>query len=151
MKVLIQRVLEAKVTVENEVIGHIEKGLLLFVCFENNDHSELTMHMAQRIAKLRIFEDENSKMNCDVGQAKGEILSISQFTLSWDGTGGHRPSFDRSLHPTTARLYYHQFNKDLRSLGLVVKEGQFGAEMFVDIKNYGPVTFMLELPLKKMI
>jgi D-tyrosyl-tRNA(Tyr) deacylase len=149
MKVLIQRVNQASVVVENEIVGNISNGLLLFVCFEQNDQSDFTIQMAQRIAKLRIFEDENKKMNLDLLQSKGSILSISQFTLAWDGSGGNRPSFDKSLHPTTARLLYHQFNKELKNMGIEVKEGIFGADMQVSLVNDGPVTFMLEFPLKK--
>ena len=82
-------------------------------------------------------------MNLNVQQALGEVLSVSQFTLSWDGTGGHRPSFEQSLHPAEARLMWAEFNKLLRNQGLTVKEGRFGCEMKVDIQNDGPVTFVL--------
>ncbi len=85
-------------------------------------------------------------MNLNVTQAGGEVLSVSQFTLSWDGSGGHRPSFERAMHPGEARLMWSEFNKLLRAQDLIVKEGRFGAEMKVDILNDGPVTFILEFP-----
>ncbi len=143
MKVVVQRVDAAKVSVDGEVSGEIKRGLLLFVCFEQNDHRELLPRATERIAKLRCFNDSEGKMNLNVQQAEGEILSVSQFTLSWDGTGGHRPSFEKSLHPGEARLMWAEFNKLLRGQNLIVKEGRFGCEMKVDIQNDGPVTFVL--------
>lgn len=144
MKVLIQRVDSAKVTVENEVTGEIGKGLLLFVCFEAGDTREQVVRAAERIAKLRCFSDEAGKMNLNIEQAQGTILSVSQFTLAWDGSGGHRPSFEKAMHPGEARLHWSEFNKMLRGAGIDVQEGRFGAEMKVAIVNDGPVTFHLE-------
>jgi len=141
MKVVIQRVEHAKVSVENEVTGEINKGLLLFICFEQGDTRDILPRAAERIAKLRCFNDAEGKMNLNILQAGGEILSVSQFTLSWDGTGGHRPSFEKSQHPGEARLMWAEFNKLLRAQELQVKEGRFGTEMKVEILNDGPVTF----------
>lgn len=143
MKVVVQRVNEASVSVENEVVGSIPAGLMLLVCFEQGD-DETSIHKAvEKISKLRIFEDTEGKMNLDIHQIKGEILSISQFTLSWDGSGGHRPSFERSMPPQEARLKYALFNRELKNKGLIVKEGIFGALMKVSLINDGPVTFIL--------
>lgn len=143
MKVLVQRVLEASVAVDEETLASTAHGLLLMVCFELQDTIEELKKAAEKVSLLRIFEDENHKMNFNIQQVKGEVLSISQFTLSWDGSHGHRPSFDQSMPPAQARLFYHQFNKELKERGIVVKEGRFGAEMKVRLINDGPVTFML--------
>jgi D-tyrosyl-tRNA(Tyr) deacylase len=116
---------------------------MLLVCFEQGD-DETSIHKAvEKITKLRIFDDGEGKMNLDVQQIKGEVLSISQFTLSWDGSGGHRPSFERSMPPQEARLKYALFNRELKNKGLIVKEGIFGAFMKVSLINDGPVTFIL--------
>lgn len=143
MKVLIQRVDEARVTVDQEVTGTIKRGLLLFVCFEAGDTREQIMKASDRITKLRCFSDEAGKMNLNVQQVGGAILSVSQFTLAWDGSGGHRPSFEKAMHPGEARLHWSEFNKLLRQTGVDVQEGRFGAEMKVQIINDGPVTFHL--------
>lgn len=144
MKIVVQRVQEASVTVESEVIGAINVGLLLLVCFEQGDTDEALTKAVDKISKLRIFDDSDGKMNLDIGSIKGEILSVSQFTLSWDGTGGHRPSFEKSMPPQEARLKYALFNRELRHKGINVKEGRFGAFMKVSLVNDGPVTFLLE-------
>lgn len=144
MRVVVQRVQEASVSVESEVVGSIKNGLLLLVCFEQNDNDEKLMKAVDKISRLRIFDDQNGKMNLDIGTIKGEILSVSQFTLSWDGTGGHRPSFERSMQPQEARLKYALFNRELRERGLTVKEGRFGTFMKVSLINDGPVTFLLD-------
>ena len=144
MKVVVQRVQEASVSVENEVIGAIKNGLLLLVCFEQGDLDESLTKAIDKITKLRIFDDAEGKMNLDISATKGEILSVSQFTLSWDGSGGHRPSFEKSMAPKEARLKYALFNRELRNRGFTVKEGQFGAFMKVSLINDGPVTFNLQ-------
>ncbi|HLT21975.1 MAG TPA: D-aminoacyl-tRNA deacylase [Bacteriovoracaceae bacterium] len=144
MKILVQRVLNASVTVEQEVVGAINRGLLLFVCFEKNDSEEALQKSVEKISKLRVFDDEKGRLNFDIQQVKGQVLSVSQFTLSWDGSGGHRPSFENSEAPQTARLKYALFNKLLRDKGIEVNEGRFGADMKVSLTNDGPVTFLLE-------
>jgi D-tyrosyl-tRNA(Tyr) deacylase len=144
MKIVVQRVQQASVSVDNEVIATIGNGLLLLVCFEVGDDEAALNKSIDKITKLRIFDDSDGKMNLDIGSFCGEILSVSQFTLSWDGTGGHRPSFERSMLPQEARLKYALFNRELRNRGLVVKEGKFGAFMKVALVNDGPVTFILE-------
>lgn len=144
MKIVVQRVQEAEVKVENEVIGAIQNGLLLLVCFEQGDDESSINKSIDKITKLRIFDDADGKMNLDIQAVKGEILSVSQFTLSWDGSGGHRPSFEKSMAPQEARLKYALFNRELRNRGIVVKEGKFGAFMKVSLVNDGPVTFNLQ-------
>jgi D-tyrosyl-tRNA(Tyr) deacylase len=144
MKVVIQRVQEASVTVDNEPVAGIKAGLLLLVCFEMDDDESCIGKAVDKIMKLRVFDDETGKMNLNIEQIQGEILSVSQFTLSWDGSGGHRPSFEKSMIPQEARLKYALFNRELRSRGAVVKEGTFGAFMKVQLVNDGPVTFVLQ-------
>jgi D-tyrosyl-tRNA(Tyr) deacylase len=144
VKIVVQRVQEAQVRVENETVGAIGVGLLLLVCFEQGDDDASIQKSIDKISKLRIFDDEDGKMNLDIQAVKGEILSISQFTLSWDGSGGHRPSFEKSMPPQEARLKYALFNRELKSRGFDVKEGQFGTFMKVSLINDGPVTFNLQ-------
>lgn len=141
MKIVVQRSLEASVIVDEQVVGKISRGLVLLVCFEQGDDESTIKKSIDKISKLRIFDDQNGKMNLDIQQIQGEILSISQFTLSWDGSGGHRPSFEKSMQPQEARLKYALFNRELKNLGLTVKEGIFGASMKVSLINDGPVTF----------
>jgi D-tyrosyl-tRNA(Tyr) deacylase len=144
VKIVVQRVQEAEVRVENESVGAIGPGLLLLVCFEQGDDETSVIKSVDKISKLRIFDDAEGKMNLDIQAVKGEILSISQFTLSWDGSGGHRPSFEKSMPPQEARLKYALFNRELRARGFTVKEGKFGAFMKVSLVNDGPVTFILQ-------
>jgi D-tyrosyl-tRNA(Tyr) deacylase len=143
VKVVVQRVNEASVSVENEIVGAITGGLMLLVCFEQGDDETSIYKAVEKITKLRIFDDADGKMNLDIQATKGEVLSISQFTLSWDGSGGNRPSFEKSMPPQEARLKYALFNRELKNKGLVVKEGIFGAFMKVSLINDGPVTFNL--------
>ena len=144
MKIVVQRVQEASVSVDNEIVGAISGGLLLLVCFEQGDDDSSIAKSIDKISKLRIFDDADGRMNLDIQAVKGEVLSVSQFTLSWDGSGGHRPSFEKSMAPQEARLKYALFNRELRNRGLTVKEGKFGAFMKVSLVNDGPVTFILE-------
>lgn len=144
MKIVVQRVQEASVTVDGEIIGAISNGLLLLVCFEQGDNDESLNKAIDKITKLRIFDDGDGKMNLDIQAVNGEVLSVSQFTLSWDGSGGHRPSFEKSMPPQEARLKYALFNRELKARGLRVQEGKFGAFMKVSLVNDGPVTFLLQ-------
>jgi D-aminoacyl-tRNA deacylase len=143
VKVLAQRVDWARVTVDDETVGEIKKGLLLFICFQAGDTRDQISKAAERLAKLRCFSDDAGKMNLNVSQINGAVLSVSQFTLAWNGDGGHRPSFEGAMHPGEARLYWSEFNKLLRAQGLEVQEGRFGSEMKVTLTNDGPVTFHL--------
>lgn len=142
MRIVVQRSKQSRVLIEKEIVGQIEKGMVIFVCFETGDTEETIDQAIYKITNLRIFEDEQEKMTYNLDQIKGEVLSISQFTLSWDGTRGHRPSFDRSMAPREAQLMYAIFNKKLKE-HVPVSQGQFGANMEVQITNDGPVTFYL--------
>ena len=144
MKVVIQRVSEASVTIDGEIHGKINKGFLLLVGIQDEDTEEVIHKMADKIYRLRIFEDENEKMNLSLAQVGGEILSISQFTLYADCRKGNRPSFSLAGKPEYAKKMYLAFNEYLRSLGLKVDEGIFGADMKVRLLNDGPVTILLD-------
>ena len=144
MKALIQRVKKASVTIENELYSEIGSGLLVFLGVTKSDTTENGEKLAQKIANLRIFEDENEKMNFSVKDVGGEILVVSQFTLCGDCKKGTRPSFDEAAHPDKAVELYEDFVNKLRGLNIPVKTGKFRAMMDVSLINDGPVTFMLE-------
>lgn len=144
MKAVIQRVNNASVSVEGSIIGEIESGFLIYVCFETTDKLETIDLLVNKIINLRIIEDNESKMNLNILQHTKQILSISQFTLSWDGKKGHRPSFDKAMPPNEAKLFYRKFNDKLESVGVKLSRGQFGADMKVNCENDGPVTFFLD-------
>ena len=144
MKVLIQRVKKASVTISDELYSKINSGLLVFVGIEKGDTEETVLKLADKTLNLRIFEDENEKMNKSVKDVEGEILSVSQFTLAGNCKKGTRPSFDNAEVPDIAKNLYELYNKKL-SEQISVKTGVFGAMMEVELINDGPVTFMLEL------
>ena len=141
MKIIVQRVKSASVIIDERIHAEIGHGYLLFVCFEQEDTIDTIKKGAEKVFKLRIFADDQDRMNLNISQVSGEILSVSQFTLSWQGEKGHRPSFERSMQPQQARLYYAQFNQYLSDLGCKVLQGKFGADMQVHSHNDGPVTF----------
>jgi D-tyrosyl-tRNA(Tyr) deacylase len=143
MKVLIQRVNKASVTIEDKLVGIIGEGLLIYVCFEIDDTHEVLDRAIKKITNLRIFSDIEDKMNTNILQMNGAVLSVSQFTLSWDGKKGHRPSFDKSLSPNQAKILYRNFNDKLKNAGVKVEKGIYGADMKFSSINDGPVTFML--------
>ncbi|MCO4754326.1 MAG: D-tyrosyl-tRNA(Tyr) deacylase [Bacteriovoracaceae bacterium] len=143
MKVVVQRVAQAKVEIDNEVSGSINKGLLLYVCLEVGDTKDTVITCVEKLSKLRIFEDDQGRMNKSVLDIEGQILSVSQFTLSWNGKKGHRPSFDASMPPKEACELYEFFNESMRDKDLEVQTGRFGADMKVGSVNDGPVTFHL--------
>ena len=144
MKVVLQRVKNASVTVDGEVTGAIDHGLLLLVGFKEGDTEEDLRYLADKAVYLRIFEDESGKMNHSLLDVKGAILSVSQFTLYGDCRKGRRPNFMRSAKPEVAEPLYRRFNEILRSYGVLVETGVFGAMMEVSFTNDGPVTFILE-------
>ncbi|HEY4390819.1 MAG TPA: D-aminoacyl-tRNA deacylase [Paenibacillus sp.] len=146
MKVVLQRCKEANVTVQGEVVGSIGQGLMLLVGITHEDTEKEAAYLAEKIAGLRIFEDEEGKMNLSVTDIGGAILSVSQFTLYGDCRKGKRPSFIAAARPEQAEPLYNRFNEMLREKGLVVETGQFGANMDVALTNWGPVTIVLDSP-----
>ena len=143
MRVLVQRALSSSVTVDNEVIGRIDKGAVLLVGFTEGDNSDTIDYMVNKVLNLRIYDDTNGVMNKSILDVGGSILSISQFTLYADSKKGNRPSYINALNGEKAISLYEEFNNKL-SRYICVETGKFGADMLVDIKNDGPVTIMLE-------
>lgn len=144
MKVVLQRVKYASCTVDNKITGEITKGYLLLVGFTNGDDTSKIDKAVKKILGLRIFEDENNKMNLSLKQVEGKILSISQFTLYADTNCGNRPSFVNALNPLEANELYKIFNDKLREQGYTVEEGIFGAHMDIKLLNDGPCTIIYE-------
>ena len=144
MKALIQRVKDASVTIEGDLYSKIGRGILIFLGVEKSDEIENADKLAQKVLNLRIFEDENDKMNLSVNDVKGEILVVSQFTLCGDCKKGTRPSFDKAAHPDIAVKLYEDFVGKIRASGLKTETGEFRAMMDVELVNDGPVTFMVE-------
>ena len=144
MRILVQRVKEAQVTVAGQTVGKIGKGLLLFVGITHTDGEGEALFLAEKVAHLRIFADEGGKMNRSLLEEGGEVLSVSQFTLYGDARKGRRPNFTAAAPPEKAEALYQTFNAALRGLGLKVETGRFGAAMEVALINDGPVTLMLE-------
>ena len=144
MRTVIQRVSYASVTIDGQVHGKIGKGYMILVGICDEDTEETVRKMAEKISKLRIFEDDAGKMNLSILQTGGAVLSISQFTLYAVCRKGNRPSFDKAGKPELAQRLYLYFNDVLRELGLHVEEGIFGAEMKVELLNDGPVTICLD-------
>ncbi len=144
MKVVVQRCTEAKVKVNHETVGQIDHGFMLLVGVTHADSEEQLQWIANKIVHLRVFEDEEGKMNRSLIDIGGDILSISQFTLYADCNKGRRPSFAQAAKPDKAKKLYDRFNELLREKGVNVETGIFGAEMDVHLINEGPVTLILE-------
>ncbi|WP_149427663.1 D-aminoacyl-tRNA deacylase [Exiguobacterium acetylicum] len=144
MRVVLQRVKEASVTVDQEVIGQIKQGFLLLVGVTHEDTIDQVNWLADKIAGLRVFEDEEERMNRSLQDVDGQILSVSQFTLYGDVKKGRRPAFTEAAKPDVANELYEAFNERLRAQGLTVETGQFGAMMDIALVNNGPVTLILE-------
>lgn len=144
MKVVVQRVLNASVTVNNKTVGKIDKGLLVLVSFTHNDSFDEIKYMVNKIINLRIFDDENGVMNLSVKDKNYEILSVSQFTLYGDCSKGNRPSYVNSLNYVEAEKLYDLFNEELKSKGIHIETGIFRSDMKVSLVNDGPVTLIIE-------
>ncbi|MCK0153603.1 D-aminoacyl-tRNA deacylase [Alcanivorax sp. S6407] len=145
MKVLMQRVSQARVEVEGQIVGNIDRGLLLLIGIEAHDDEALVARMAQRVVGYRVFADEAGKMNLDVRDVGGELLAVSQFTLAADTRKGRRPGFSGAAEPGKGRELYEYCVQCLQAQGVGVKTGIFAADMQVALVNDGPVTFLLEL------
>ena len=144
MKVVLQRSKQSKVTIDGKINGKIDHGYVALVSFTNGDNIEIIDKMIKKIINLRVFTDENDKMNLSILDTKGSVLSISQFTLYADTTKGNRPSFINALNPTEASKLYDYMNDKLRSIGIHTETGIFGADMKVEIYNDGPVTIIVD-------
>ena len=144
MRVVVQRVLNASCTIDGKVYSEIEKGYLLLVGFTHTDSIKEVKYLAKKIANLRVFEDENGKMNLSLKTVNGKILSISQFTLYADTKDGNRPAFINAMKPQEASNLYDLFNEELRTYDIEVLTGVFGADMKINLLNDGPVTIIYD-------
>ena len=144
MRGVVQRVSRARVTVSGASVGEIGQGLMILLGIGRDDSSAVAVSMANKIAHLRIFEDDQRKMNCSLLDVKGSALVVSQFTLYGDARGQRRPSFIAAAPPEQAKLLYEEFSEALRKLGLTVATGTFQAMMAVELVNEGPVTVLLD-------
>jgi D-aminoacyl-tRNA deacylase len=144
MRIVLQRVREASVVVDRKVVSRIRKGLCLLVGIEKGDTSADAAFLAKKIAELRVFPDEEGKMNLSVKDVGGEVLAVSQFTLAGSIRKGRRPSFDKAEHPEKANIIFNQFIDLMRSQEIHVETGIFAALMEVGLVNEGPVTFILD-------
>lgn len=144
MKVVVQRSLAASVAISGQTVGEISKGLVVFVGFTHEDTSADINYVVQKMINLRIFEDEEGKMNQSLIDVTGELLSISQFTLFANTKKGRRPSFTAAAAPGIALTLYKEFNEAIRAEGVVVATGEFGADMQVSLVNDGPITITID-------
>lgn len=151
MKVVVQRVSEAKVEVDHQTVGQIDQGLLLLVGITDGDSLKDIEVIVQKLINLRIFEDDEGKMNLSLIDVGGAILSVSQFTLYGDVRKGRRPSFAKAAAPQEAEKLYDEFNRYIEAQGVNVETGQFGAMMDVSLINDGPVTFVIEAKDGKLL
>jgi D-tyrosyl-tRNA(Tyr) deacylase len=144
MRAVLQRVTDARVTVGGRICGRIEAGLLVYLGVAEEDEERDLTYTAEKVANLRIFPDENGKMNLSLLDAGGSVLVVSQFTLYGDARQGRRPSYTAAAEPEKARLYYERFVERIRGLGVEVETGEFAARMEVRYTNTGPVTILLD-------
>ena len=149
MRALLQRVRQASVTIHGTVAGEIDRGLVVFLGVREGDDEEAAHYLAERIVNLRVFEDQEGKTNLSLREVNGAILAISQFTLYADCSRGRRPGFSYAGRPELAKPLYERFLQIVRSLGVVVREGEFGADMLVEIHNHGPFTIWLDSDEKR--
>lgn len=145
MRVVIQRVNHAQVDIDGKTVGKIGKGFLLLVGIKNGDELPVIQKAADKIAKMRIFEDEEGKTNLSLKDVNGEILSVSQFTLMANTKKGNRPSFVDAMRPPRSKELWEDFNQELENDGFHVETGEFGADMQVSLENDGPFTIVLDL------
>lgn len=144
MKFLIQRVSKASVEIENKVVGKIDKGFLVLIGITHDDTEETADYLIKKLINLRVFEDENGKMNLNINSVNGELLLVSQFTLYANTKDGNRPSFVDAAKPDYANKLYEYIIEKLRNENIIVQTGEFGADMQVSLVNDGPVTIELE-------
>jgi D-tyrosyl-tRNA(Tyr) deacylase len=144
MRAVIQRVSEASVTVADEMLAAISDGLLAYLGVDREDSETDAAYIAHKVRNLRVFPDDNGKMNRNVADASGAVLVVSAFTVSADARKGHRPTFDTACEPERARVLYEQVCKALRDSGVPVEQGSFGDEMQVTSTNAGPICILLE-------
>lgn len=144
MRVLVQRCDKANVKVDSNIVGSINKGLMILVGFTEGDNFDTIKYMADKVVNLRVFDDENGIMNKSLLDKSFSILSVSQFTLYGDASKGRRPSYVNALNGSLAKPLYDKFNEELRKYGVEVETGIFGADMKVELINDGPITIMLE-------
>ena len=145
MRAVVQRVKKTTLRVDGELISEIPFGLTVFLGVKVGDTEKEAAYIAKKVAGMRIFEDENGKMNLSVKDVGGEVLMVSQFTLYGDATKGNRPSFTLAERPEQAEALYEYAVKELASYGVTVKKGVFGADMQIEQNNDGPVTILLEI------
>lgn len=143
MQIVLQRVKSASVCVDKRIVGSIDAGFLLLVGIENTDTEQIIEKNARKIANFRVFEDEQGKMNLSILQSGGAVLSVSQFTLCANMDKGNRPGFDQAALPEVAIPLFDLFNEHLKTFGIKVETGTFGAHMEVSLVNDGPVTFII--------
>ncbi len=144
MRALIQRVSQAQVLVEGEVIGKVGEGLLILVCAMQGDTGAKGAKLAQKISKLRIFRDDQGRMNRSLLDIGGSALIVSQFTLGADTSRGNRPGFSQAASPDEGRRLYETFVADFKAIGIATETGQFGADMILSLLNDGPVTIWMD-------
>ncbi len=144
MRAVVQRVSRAAVRVNGELVGQIDRGLLVLLGVAQDDSEADVTYMAEKIAGLRIFEDDGGKMNLAIGDAGGAVLAVSQFTLFGDVRRGKRPSFDAAARPEVARRLYERFVEEMRRLGVRCETGRFQEMMAVELVNEGPITILLD-------
>ena len=144
MRAVVQRVSKASVTIAQQEVGTIDQGLVILLGIHEKDTQDDVDYLVKKIAQMRIFEDEQGKMNRSVEDVEGQILSVSQFTLFADTKKGNRPSFISTARPETAIPLYEAFNEGIRNRGITVATGQFGADMAVSLINDGPVTIIID-------
>lgn len=144
MKLVVQRVKNAQVDVDGKTVGKIEKGFMVLLGVTHNDTKQEADYLVKKLCNLRVFEDENEKMNLGLKDVGGKLLIISQFTLYADCTGGNRPSFINAARPKNAEPLYEYFCEECEKNGIHVEKGIFGADMKVSLLNDGPVTIILE-------